>query len=67
MAYAIILDEYLREGMTLTQALTRLVKWSTGVAHLREERELEMIAAQNRQTLAWFEGMIGVPQGAGLA
>lgn len=67
MAYAIILDEYLREGLTLTAALTRLVKWSTGVAHLREEREAEMIAAQNRETLRWFEGLMGVPRSQQLA
>lgn len=67
MAYAIILDEYQREGMTLTAALARLSEWAAGIARKREEREAEMVAAQNRAALGQIEAMMGIPPGRGLA
>lgn len=67
MAYAIILDEYLREGMTLQAALTRLAEWASGVTSRREEREAELVAAQNRAALQQIEDAMGIPRGRGLA
>jgi hypothetical protein len=67
MAYAIILDEYLREGMTLQAALARLSEWAAGIARRKEEREEEMVAAQNRAALEQIEALMGIPKGRGLA
>ena len=51
-AYAIILDEHIRGGASLEEALTRLNDWAVGVTRTREEREAEMIAVRNTQHMA---------------
>lgn len=58
-AYAIILDEYQRKGMALTDALDRLTEWA--VAWTRDEEALSeaAIARQNEASLRQFEAMMG--------
>ncbi len=67
MAYAIILEEYQREGMTLKAALARLADWAADVTKSSAEREEELIAEQNRSALQEIEDRMGIPRGRGLA
>jgi predicted RNase H-like HicB family nuclease len=46
------LDDHLRAGATLEEALTRLADWAGGVTRSREEREAELVAHRNTQMMA---------------
>jgi hypothetical protein len=51
-AYAIILDEHLKGGASLEEALTRLHDWAVGVTRTRQEREADLVARRNTQLLS---------------
>lgn len=60
-AYALILREYERQGLLLTEALDRLQEWAVGRTQELEDEELEeeRIARMNNESLAWLEGQLG--------
>ena len=50
-AYAIILDEYQRVGVSLQKALLHLAEWAAVVTGSSNEREEELIARRNTEAL----------------
>lgn len=62
-AYALIIGEHQRAGLSLEEAVEKLSDWAVGIAASAEEREERRVARQNARAMAEFTAKMAALSG----